>query len=272
MKRIFSYLLVALCAAQALMASDIKDRSDLKQVIEQAAALVAARTPGNTAVGPRSARVDDATGFVVISDVIPDAVIEPRYFSNYNFVGTRVDMYLEPTALLSREAAAALKLVADDLRQQGYRLKIYDAYRPQGAVDHFVRWTADPDTSTKADFYPRTAVKKTLFPNYIALKSGHTKGSTIDLTIIYADTGEEVDMGGTFDMLCEVSHYTYPNVTAQQKANRKILHDAMLRRGFKHLPEEWWHFTLKEQPYPNTFFTFPVSTTVITGCSCKCKK
>lgn len=262
MKRTFTTAL-ALMTLWVAMASDIKDKSNLQEVCTQAAEIISARTPGNTAVGPRSTSVEDASGFVMISDVIPDVIIEPRYYSNYNFVGSRVDMYLEPIALCTREAAAALKLVADDLRKQGYLLKIYDAYRPQGAVDHFVRWTSDPDTSTKADFYPYTEVKSTLFPQYIALKSGHTKGSTLDLTIVYADTREEVDMGGTFDFFGEVSHYAYKKITKQQKRNRKILHDAMMKRGFNYYKDEWWHFTLKNQPYPDTFFTFPVSSAVL---------
>ena len=253
--------LVTLCAANA---SEIKDHSDLKQVVQEAALIVQTRKAStDTSVGPRSHSTTDASGFVMVSDVIPDVIIEPRYYSTYNFVGKRVDGYEEPIALCTREAAAALKQVADDLRPKGYLLKVYDAYRPQRAVDHFVRWTEETDTSTKADFYPDFSVKAKLFPDYIARKSGHTKGSTFDLTIVYADTQEEVDMGGTFDMLGVVSHYNYPHISAQQKTNRKILHDAMLAHGFNYYKDEWWHFTLKNQPYPDTYFNFPVSTDVL---------
>ena len=263
MKHTFTTLL-AIITLEVVTASDIKDRSDLQLVKEQAAQFIAERTTSaDTGIGLRSQSVDDASGFVLISDVISDAIIEPRYFSNYNFVGQRVDGYQEPIALCSREAAAALKLVADDLREKGYLLKIYDAYRPQQAVDHFVRWTSESDTTTKADFYPLTQVKKTLFPQYIALKSGHTKGSTLDLTIVHAATGEEVDMGGTFDFFGDVSHYKYDNISEQQKLNRKILHDAMLQHGFNYYKDEWWHFTLKNQPYPDTFFNFPVNSNVL---------
>lgn len=253
--------LLTIITLEAVTASDIKDRSDLQQIKEQAAQFIAERTTqANTDIGLRSQSVDDPSGFVIISDVINDVIIEPRYFSTYNFVGKRVDGYEEPIAICSREAPAALKLVADDLREKGYLLKIYDAYRPQQAVDHFVRWTCEADTSTKADFYPFTQVKKTLFPQYIALKSGHTKGSTLDLTIVCAATGEEVDMGGTFDFFGDVSHYAYENITDVQKQNRKILHDAMLAHGFNYYKDEWWHFTLKNQPYPDTFFNFPVNS------------
>lgn len=263
MKKILSTA-IAILSLLTATASDIKDRSNLQEVKEQAAAFIAERIAStDTAVGPRSQSVDDARGFVMISDVIPDVIIEPRYYSTYNFVGQKVDGYEEPIALCTREAAAALKLVADDLREQGYLIKIYDAYRPQQAVDHFVRWTTEADTSTRADFYPLTLVKKTLFPQYIALKSGHTKGSTLDLTIVSADTHEEVDMGGTFDFFGKVSHYAYSKITPEQKANRKLLHDTMMRHGFNYYKDEWWHFTLKDQPYPDTFFNFPVSTSVL---------
>lgn len=263
MKRLITTLLT-LFTLFIVTASDIKEQSDLQQVKQQAAQFIATRTAStNTAVGIQSMSENDASGFVMISDVINDIIIEPRYYSTYNFVGKRVDGYMEPIALCTREAAAALKLVADDLRKQGYLLKIYDAYRPQMAVDHFVRWTTEPDTSTKADFYPYTEVKKTLFPQYIALKSGHTKGSTLDLTIVSVTTGEEIDMGGTFDFFGDVSHYAYKNITDEQKHNRKILHDAMQAHGFNYYKDEWWHFTLKNQPYPNTFFNFPVNSNVL---------
>ncbi|MGM9870041.1 MAG: M15 family metallopeptidase [Sodaliphilus sp.] len=208
----------------------------------------------------KSKSAADPTGFVVITDYV-DAIVELRYFSNYNFVGCRVDGYEEPVALATREATIALAKVAKELRKKGYIIKIFDAYRPQMAVDHFVRWSKDlTDVRTKQDFYPAIHDKTTLFPTYIATHSGHSKGSTIDLTIVDAATLQDVDMGGTFDYFGARSHYITTGLTPQQKANRKILHDAMMKYGFNYYAEEWWHFTLKNQPYPNTYFTFPVTT------------
>ena len=224
---------------------------------------------------------DDSSQFVNISDVVPDAILEIRYFGTYNFVGSRIDGYLEPTALLTRQAADSLLAVSNDLLSQGYRLKIYDAYRPQKAVDHFMRWGADMQaTEMKQYFYPDLD-KSVLFPQeYICEKSGHTRGSTVDLTIFDMQTEKEVDMGGTFDWFGPESHpdfcgnpetgeYTGDNskspanpkrsITEQQFRNRMILRRAMLAHGFKPMPTEWWHFTLKDEPFPDTYFTFPVS-------------
>ena len=221
---------------------------------------------------------DDASQFVNLTDVVPDAILEVRYFSTYNFVGTRVDGYLEPVVLMTRQAAESLRAVSDDLKQQGYRLKIYDAYRPQCAVDHFVRWAADiPDTLMKEYFYPDLDKSVLFDQEYIMEKSGHTRGSTVDLTLFDMATEKEVDMGGTFDWFGPESHpdfcgnpkkgkYTGKNsasptgrsITQEQFNNRMILRDAMLRHGFKALDSEWWHFTLKNEPFPDTYFIFPV--------------
>jgi D-alanyl-D-alanine dipeptidase len=202
---------------------------------------------------------DDASDFVLLSDAVPDAILEIRYYSTYNFVGARIDGYEEPVALLTKEAAAALKEVSDDVIAQGYRLKIYDAYRPQKAVDHFVRWAEDTaDVKMKEYFYPDLE-KDVLFPlGYIAEHSGHSRGSTVDLTLFDMTTEKEADMGGTFDFFGELSHPDYKGITEEQYANRMILREAMLRHGFKPLDEEWWHFTLENEPYPDTYFTFPV--------------
>ncbi len=203
---------------------------------------------------------DDASDFVLLSEAVPDAILEIRYYSTYNFIGGRVDGYEEPVALLTKEAAAALKEVSDDLIGKGYRLKIYDAYRPQKAVTHFMRWALDyEDTRMKPYFYPELE-KDTLFPlGYIAEHSGHSRGSTVDLTLFDMKTEKEADMGGTFDYFGELSHPDYTGITDEQYRNRMILRDAMLAHGFKPLEEEWWHFTLRDEPYPNTYFTFPVS-------------
>lgn len=202
---------------------------------------------------------EDSSGFVPVTDVVPDVILEIRYYSTYNFVGERIDGYLAPTAWLTRPAADSLKAVSDDVMKLGYRLKIYDAYRPQCAVDHFVRWAADvPDTLMKRYFYPDVDKSRLFELEYIMEKSGHTRGSTVDLTLFDMNTEKEVDMGGTFDWFGEESHPDYRGITDAQFANRMILRDAMVRHGFKTLDSEWWHFTLKDEPYPDTYFTFPV--------------
>ena len=204
---------------------------------------------------------DDASDFVLLSDAVPDAILEIRYFSTYNFVGDRIDGYEEPVALLTKEAAAALRQVSDAFLVKGYRLKIYDAYRPQKAVSHFVRWAQDKDDiRMKPYFYPDLE-KDVLFPQgYIAEHSGHSRGSTVDLTLFDMTAEKELDMGGTFDFFGEISHPDYTDITKEQYANRMLLREEMLSHGFRPLPEEWWHFTLENEPYPDTYFTFPVNS------------
>ena len=214
---------------------------------------------------------NDRSAFVTLTDAVPDAILEIRYFSTYNFVGTRIDGYEEPTALLTRQAADSLQAVSEEVMKMGYRLKIYDAYRPQKAVDHFVRWSKDVnDSLMKQYFYPQLE-KNMLFPQrYIMEKSGHTRGSTVDLTLFDMNTEKELDMGGTFDWFGEESHpdfgsnpntfeYT-PNdsITEEQFQHRMLLRKVMLRHGFKPMDTEWWHFTLADEPFPDTYFTFPV--------------
>ncbi len=235
-------------------------------------ALLAACSSDDTSVQ------DDSSKFVMLTEAVPDAILEIRYYGTYNFVGARIDGYEQPTALLTKEAAAALKAVSDDVVKQGYRLKIYDAYRPQVAVDHFVRWAADiPDTKMKEYFYPDLDKSVLFEQEYIMEKSGHTRGSTVDLTLFDMTTEKELDRGGTFDWFGPESHpdfcgnpetgeYTGDNskspqgrsITPEQFENRMILRRAMLRHGFKPLDTEWWHFTLKNEPYPDTYFNIPV--------------
>ena len=218
-----------------------------------------------------TAPAETTTDFVTITDVVPDAILEIRYYGTYNFVGTRIDGYLQPTALMTRRAADSLRAVSDDVKSQGYRLKIYDAYRPQMAVDHFVRWAADlSDTAMRRYFYPNVDKSRLFELEYIMAKSGHTRGSTIDLTLFDMNTEKELDMGGTFDWFGSESHpdcggnpetgkyRENDTITEQQFHNRMILRNAMLRHGFKPLDSEWWHFTLRDEPYPDTYFTFPV--------------
>ena len=209
---------------------------------------------------------DDASDFVLVTDVVPDVILEIRYYSTYNFVGDRIDGYEQPLAFLTREAAAALKEVSDDLVAKGYRLKIYDAYRPHKAVLHFMKWAKDVnDARMKQYFYPDLE-KDVLFPlGYISDHSGHSRGSTVDLTLFDMTTEKEVDMGGTFDYFGELSHPDYKYITEEQYANRMILREAMLAHGFKPLPEEWWHFTLANEPYPDTYFTFPINISSLAG-------
>ena len=204
---------------------------------------------------------DDSSDFVLLSEAVPDAILEIRYYSTYNFVGDRIDGYEEPLAFLTKEAAAALKEVSDELVTKGYRLKIFDAYRPQRAVTHFMNWALDPDdTRMKEYFYPELD-KDVLFPQgYIAEHSGHSRGSTVDLTLFDMNLEKEVDMGGTFDYFGELSHPDYTDITEEQYANRMLLREVMLKHGFKPLVEEWWHFTLEDEPYPDTYFTFPINS------------
>ena len=200
-------------------------------------------------------------GFVYVTDIIPDAVLDIRYHGNNNFLGVRVDGYLSPVAILTIEAAEALSRASDDLRQQGYFLLIFDAYRPQAAVDHFVRWVSDEnDTLTKDIFYPGIDKSRLIPEGYIASRSGHSRGSTVDLSLVCMLTGEEVDMGTCFDFFGVESHHGTLLVTADQSAGRLILKDAMERAGFRAYTKEWWHYTLISEPYPDTFFTFYVSS------------
>lgn len=202
---------------------------------------------------------DDRSGFVVLTDVVPDALLEIRYHSTFNFVGERIDGYEEPVALLTREAAQALKKASDILMEQGYRLKIFDAYRPQRAVDHFKRWARDKDDRRMQPyFYPRVDKALLFSLGYVSSHSGHSRGSTLDLTIVDMETGLEADMGGHFDLLDTRSHVDSPEVTPEQHARRMILRNAMGAAGFRPYEKEWWHFTLRGEPYPTTYFTFPV--------------
>ena len=202
----------------------------------------------------------DPSGFVLISDYVPGVIQEIRYHSTYNFVGERIDGYEEPVALITIEAARALKSVANEMNVQGYRLKVFDAYRPLCAVKHFVLWgIEDQDIRMKPYFYPDLQKQELFSRGYIASRSSHTRGSTVDLTLLDMATGKELDMGSPFDLFSEVSHPDSKQVTDEQYANRMILQNVMIRNGFEPIDCEWWHFTLKDEPYPDTYFEFPVS-------------
>ena len=200
------------------------------------------------------------SGFVLLSDVIPSIVQEIRYFSTYNFIGDRIDGYEEPCAILTKEAARALKTVSNEMMVQGYRLKIYDAYRPANAVKHFVLWgIEDTDVRMKPYFYPELQKQELFAKGYIAKLSSHSRGSTVDLTLLDMATGKEVDMGSPFDYFSEKSHPDYKDITEEQYENRMKLQHVMVRNGFKPIDCEWWHFTLENEPYPDTYFNFAVS-------------
>ena len=199
----------------------------------------------------------DKSGFVPVYTVIDDAAYDMRYFSPNNFTGKRINGYNAPIAYMTKESAKALSQAAEDLRKKGYRILIWDTYRPQKAVDNFVDWINNPNDDGDKDFYPDLKKSDLVKGGYIATKSSHTRGSTVDLTLIKKN-GAFVDMGGTFDLFSEISHPDYKKLTREQKKNRKILHDAMIKAGFEGIDSEWWHFTLKNEPYPDTYFNFNI--------------
>jgi D-alanyl-D-alanine dipeptidase len=199
----------------------------------------------------------DKSDFAPVYTVVDDAVFDIRYYSSNNFTGSRINGYKASVAYMTKESLAALSVAAADLRKQGYRLLIWDTYRPQKAVYNFVEWINDSKNVGDKTFYPTLKKSDLLKGGYIAEKSGHTRGSTVDLTLIKKD-GSYVDMGGTFDLFSEISHPNYKKLTKEQKKNRKILHDAMIKAGFKGIDSEWWHFTLKDEPYPDIYFDFDV--------------
>ncbi|MBQ3965200.1 MAG: M15 family metallopeptidase [Firmicutes bacterium] len=203
----------------------------------------------------------DSSGFVLLADMVPGIVQEIRYYSTYNFIGDRIDGYEEPCAILTKEAARALKAVSNEVNVQGYRLKVFDAYRPACAVRHFVLWgIEDLDLRMKPFFYPDLEKQELFIQGYVASQSSHSRGSTIDLTLLDMATGKELDMGSPFDMFSEVSHPNYKGITDEQYNNRMRLQQVMVRNGFVPIDCEWWHFTLADEPYPDTYFEFPVSS------------
>lgn len=203
----------------------------------------------------------DPSHFVLLADYVPSVIQEIRYYSTYNFIGDRIDGYEEPCAILTTEAARALKSVSNEMNVMGYRLKVFDAYRPVIAVKHFVLWgIEDTDIRMKPYFYPDLEKEELFMKGYIASRSSHSRGSTVDLTLLDMRTGKEVDMGSPFDMFSEVSHPDYTGITKEQYDNRMLLQSVMRRNGFEPFDTEWWHFTLRDEPFPDTYFEFPVSS------------
>ena len=249
MKRIIGLLaLIGMLAFPAAGSAD-KDRT-----------LAAAQAAHITATqGEKRAENRMPEGFVHVTDLVPDALLDIRYYSAYNFVGSRVDSYLTPVAILSRPAAEALARVADTARERGYILRVFDGYRPQAAVDHFVRWAEDlSDQATKNIFYPDVDKSLLFAQNYIAARSGHSRGSTVDLTLVERSSGRELDMGSPFDFFGPISHHGAPGLSSEQTANRELLKSMMEAAGFLPYPKEWWHYTLANEPYPDSYFNFPV--------------
>ena len=196
------------CSSPKTVSSGSAEENSAKSNIAESAGA----SDGSEGSSDAAAEANDSKGFVLVSDLIPDVIQEIRYYTTYNFVGKRIDGYKEPCALLTREAADALKEASDEFRSMGYRLKIYDAYRPQMAVDHFVRWANNPDaTEMKPFFYPDVEKEALFICGYVDSKSGHSRGSSIDLTLFDMASGKEVDMGGTFDYFGELSRPTYSN-------------------------------------------------------------
>ncbi|REG87614.1 M15 family metallopeptidase [Winogradskyella sediminis] len=198
-------------------------------------------------------------GFVYVKSVIPDLDVELRYFSTHNFVGDTIDGYNANRLILTKQTAEKLKLVQDELQQQNLCLKVYDGYRPQRSVNHFIRWAKDlHDTINKQQFYPEVEKRNLFNAGYIASRSGHSRGSTVDLTIIDGTTGKPLDMGSPYDFFGEISWVAHEALTNKQKKNRQILQSVMLKHNFRNYSKEWWHFTLRWEPFPNTYFDFEV--------------
>jgi zinc D-Ala-D-Ala dipeptidase len=201
---------------------------------------------------------DRPAAFVDAATVVPGLIVEMRYAGAHNFVGRPIDGYEAPRCLLTQAAAEALAAVARDLAPRGLRIKVFDCYRPTRAVANFVRWARDPrDTAGKAEFYPDVDKRNLFRDGYIASQSGHSRGSTMDLTLAQAD-GSELDMGTPFDFFSPKSWTADASVSAAAHANRMLLANAMHRRGFRGYDREWWHFTLRGEPFPDTYFDFVV--------------
>lgn len=197
--------------------------------------------------------------FVYAHDFIPDLNVELRYFGINNFVGDTIDGYQANKLIITKPTAEALKLIQKELQKQNLCLLVYDGYRPQRAVNHFIRWAKDLDDIGKKQIYYPKVKKEYLFRDgYIASRSGHSRGSTVDLTIIDANTLLPLDMGSPYDYFGEESWVNYSNISEIQKHNRQLLQTVMLENGFRNYPKEWWHFTLRNELFPETYFDFIV--------------
>lgn len=198
-------------------------------------------------------------GFCYVQDVIPDVILDIRYAGEHNFTGTVIDGYVDNTAILTKEAAEALSRAADTFREMGYRIKIFDAYRPQRAVKHFVRWSQDAeDMKMQAEFYPEFSSKKQLVDKgYIARNSSHMRGSALDMTLTDPE-GKELDMGTCFDFFSTLSWHDAKGIAEEAAGNRNLLKKVMEENGFKPFQQEWWHYRLINEPFKTEKFDFPV--------------
>lgn len=198
-------------------------------------------------------------GFVYAKDSIKDLDVELRYYTANNFVGDTIDGYKSNRLIITQATAKKLKLIQNELQQQNLCLKIYDGYRPQRAVNHFIRWAKVlNDTVSKSQFYPNVKKRNLFKEEYIATRSGHSRGSTLDVTITNGDTGEPLDMGSPYDFFGQESWVNYNGITEAQKKNRQLLQTVMLKHNFRNYAKEWWHFTLRWEPFPKTYFDFVV--------------
>ena len=198
-------------------------------------------------------------GFVYVKEVIPKLRTDLRYYSDNNFIGQPIDGYNKPKCILTVEAAEALKKVQQDFEKLGFGLLVFDAYRPQRAVNQFIKWAQDTtDTKMKDKYYPNINKKDLFKEEYISAKSGHSRGSTVDLTIVSLKTGHILDLGSDFDLFDERSNVNYKNVTKNQRSIRLMLQRRMVKHGFKPHEKEWWHFTLAKEPHPDTYFDFSI--------------
>lgn len=275
-----------------LLPIDVGDMTRLSRALRGVITAVAALMTVTAASATARATPADPKApkdFVALSAVDPTIIQEMRYFTPHNFVGERVDGYEQPMCILTRPAAEALHKAQKELLRKGYSLKVYDCYRPQRAVDHFVRWAKDlDDQDMKAEFYPRVDKTRLFDDGYIAAKSGHSRGSTMDLTVVrlparpthpyvpgqplvpcYAPKDQRfpdnsLDMGTGFDCFDTLAHTLDPRIQGQQRANRMLLKSTLENLGFVNLAEEWWHYTYQPEPYPDTYFDFPVSRKSLT--------
>lgn len=198
-------------------------------------------------------------GFVYVTNYIPHIEVDLKYATNHNFVGNKINGYQSNKVILSERATLALQKVEKELNKEGLGLKVFDAYRPQRAVNHFKKWAQDSkDTLMRQEFYPQVDKRELFKKGYIAPKSGHSRGSTIDLTIIDLKTKKELDMGVPFDFFGEESGHDYQKLNTTQKQNRTKLKKIMEKYGFRAYSKEWWHYTLNNEPFKDKYFDFVI--------------